>query len=186
MFGTISMEQGGCQGSLQGNKGNYRDLLINLRSFLIRRITFKPCQTISFSTPLPMSRLVKKYCFCQNLLKNLFVLQKKLSFLKFLGQYLIVPLLVCFQLNYNFFFISLIDTSCSSIVRFFLNDTIDVHENICAKKFCSQKRCPSLAKGMEMVLGLGGHSAFQEATEIISRGSWRLSPPPYLAGRGCI
>ncbi len=124
-----------------------------------------------------MSRLVKKYCFCQNLLKNLFVLQKKLSFLKFLGQYLIVPLLVCFQLNYSFFS-CLWSIQVVLILFFFLNDTIDVHENICAKKFCSQKRCPSLAKGMEMVLGLGGHSAFQEATEIISRGSWRLSPPP--------
>ena len=35
-----------------------------------------------------------------------------------------------------------------------------------------------------MVLGLGGHSAFQEATEIISRGSWRLSPPPLPRWKG--
>ena len=119
MLGIPPREQGECSWPFQGKKGNFRDLLINLRRFLIRRITFKPRQTISIFHASPYVSFSKKYCFCQNLLKNLFVLQKKLSFLKFLGQYLIVPLLVCFQLNYSFFFISLIDTSCSSIVRFF-------------------------------------------------------------------
>ena len=175
MLGIPPREQGELQGP--ANKPpELPDTQNNLQT-LPNHLLFHASPYVSFS---------KKILFLSKSVEKFVRSAKKLQFLKFLGQYLIVPLLVCFQLNYSFFFISLIDTSCSSIVRFFLNDTIDVHENICAKKFCSQKRCPSLAKGMEMVLGLGGHSAFQEATEIISRGSWRLSPPPYLAGRGCI
>ena len=104
MLGIPPREQGECSWPFQGKKGNFRDLLINLRSFLIRRITFKPRQTISIFHASPYVSFSKKILFLSKSVEKFVRSAKKLSFLKFLGQYLIVPLLVCFQLNYSFFF----------------------------------------------------------------------------------